>query len=85
MVPLTRLLFTSLSVMVTVEVAIPSARTGPVPEIVEVAATGEPGVKTTVPPIFTTGVAIERVLVSALRDLKVHVETPEASEELQVP
>jgi hypothetical protein len=40
-------------------------------------------VKTTVPPVFTTGVAIARVLVSALVDFNVHVEIPEASDNEQ--
>ena len=77
--PETPLLFISLRVMVMVEEEVPSATTGPVPEIVEVAATGLPAVKTTVPSAFTTGVAIERVLVSALVEESVQVEIPEAS------
>jgi hypothetical protein len=78
-------LLTSLSVIVTVEVAVPSATTGEVPVIEELAATGEVEVKTTVPSALTTGVAIERVLVSALLDLRVQVETPEAFVDEQVP
>ena len=76
--PETGLLFTSLRLIVTVEVAEPLAITGPVPVIVEFAATGVPAVKMTVPSAFTTGVAIESVFVSALRDVIVHVDTPDA-------
>lgn len=75
----------SLRVIVTVEVAVPSATTGDVPVIVEFAATAAPAVKVTVPPAFTTGVAIERVFTSATVDFNVHVEIPEASVEEQVP
>jgi hypothetical protein len=35
-------------------------------------------VKVTVPPLFTTGVAIESVLTSAFVDFSVHVDTPDA-------
>ena len=59
--PGTGLLFTSLSVTVIVEVAVPSATTGDVPVIVEVAATGEPATKVTVPSAFTIGVAMESI------------------------
>jgi hypothetical protein len=55
-IPLTELLFASLRVIVTLDAAVPSATTGPVPVIVELTATAGPGVKMTVPPIFTTGV-----------------------------
>lgn len=79
-IPETKLLFTSLNVMVTVEVATVLATTGPVPVIVELAATAGPAIKVTVPSDFITGVAMERVLISAFRELKVHVETPEVSE-----
>ena len=77
-VPTTELLFKSFKVIVTEEVATPSANTGEVPVIEELAATGVPAVKVTAPPAFTTGVAIESVLISALRDCNVQVETPEA-------
>jgi hypothetical protein len=50
------LLFTSLIVIVTVELADPSASTGLVPVMVEFEATGAPGVNTTLPSAFTTGV-----------------------------
>lgn len=75
--PATRLLFKSLRVIVTVEVAIPSAITGVVPVIVEFAATAAPEVKTTAPSAFKTGVAMDRVLVSAANELNEQVETPE--------
>ena len=64
-IPDTALLAASFRVMVTVEVAVPSAITGVVPEIEELRATAEPAVKTTVVPALTTGVAIERTLLSA--------------------
>jgi hypothetical protein len=84
-VPETPLLLASFNVMVIVEVAVPSAMTGEVPEIEEFKATGVPGVKRTVPSAFTTGVAIERVFVSDLVEARVHVEIPEVSVEEQVP
>src|SRR5205807_1512887 len=59
--------------MLTVEVATPFATTGLVPVIVELAATAEPAVKVTVPPLFTTGVAIESVLTSAFVDANVGI------------
>jgi hypothetical protein len=78
--PLTKLFPASLRVIVTVEVAVPSASTGLVPVIVEFAATAEPAVKVTVPPALTTGVAIESVLTSAVVEARVQVETPDALE-----
>jgi hypothetical protein len=84
-IPLTGLFEASLRVIVTLDVAVPLAITGPVPVIVEFAATADPAVKTTVPPALTTGVAIERVLVSAVKDLRVQVEIPEASVAEHVP
>ncbi len=83
--PATGLLLISFKVIVTVEVADPSATTGEVPEMLELAATGEPAVKVTVPPVLVTGVAIERVLTSALDEVIVQVEAPVASEAEQVP
>jgi hypothetical protein len=71
--------------MVTVEVAVPSATTGPVPVMVEVATAGEPAVKVTVPSAFTIGVAIDNVLISAFVETKVHVAIPLASVALQLP
>ena len=47
-IPGTGLLLASLRVMVTVELAIPSVVTGPVPAIVEFPAVGPPAVKATV-------------------------------------
>jgi hypothetical protein len=68
----------SLRVTVTVEVATPSATTGVVPVMVELAATAAPAVKTTVPSALETGVTIDNVLVSAFEELRVHVAVPEA-------
>ena len=79
------LLFTSLRVIDTVEVADPLAMTGLVPVTVELAATAEPAVKTTVPSALATGVAIDNVLVSALVEDKVQVDTPDAFVDEQVP
>lgn len=67
------------------ETATPSAITGELPVINEFAATAAPGVKVTVPPIFATGVTIERVLTSAFNELNVQVETPEAFETEHAP
>ena len=78
--PLIGLLLASLMVIVIVDEATPSATTAVVPEMLEVATVGIPGVKTTVEPAFTTGVAIARTFDSALIDLSVQVEIPEASE-----
>ena len=62
-----------------VEVASPLAITVEVPVIVEFVATAMSAVKMTFPPALTTGVSIERVLVSALRELRVQVDTPNES------
>ena len=75
-VPTMELLLPSFSVMVTVEVVAPSATTGPEPVMVELAIEAAPGVKTTVPSLFTTGVAMERVFDSATVEAKVHVDSP---------
>jgi hypothetical protein len=48
--------------------------------IVEFTATGTPAVKITVPSALETGVAMERVLVSAVEEARVQVEIPEALE-----
>ena len=61
------------------------ATTGVVPLIVVVTLLGDPGVKTTVPSALITGVAIERVFVSALVDFNVQVDTPSELEEEQRP
>jgi hypothetical protein len=68
-----------------VELATPSATTGVVPIIVEFAATATPAVNTTLVPALMTGVSIERIFVSAVRELKVQVEIPEASVAEQEP
>ena len=78
--PETALLFTSLRLMIMVEAATPSAATGEDPVIVELAATAIPAVKTTVPPALTTGVAIDNIFDSAVNDLSVQVEIPDAFE-----
>lgn len=77
-VPTSGLLLLSLRVMVTVDVATPSATTGPVPVMLEFATAAASAVNVTVPSAFTNGVAIESVLISALIELKVHVDSPEA-------
>lgn len=51
----------------------------------EFAATGAPAIKTTLPPVFTTGVTIARFLLSAFVDASVHVALPLAFEAPQVP
>ncbi len=81
--PETALLFASNIVIVTVEVATPSASTGPVPLIVELVATAVPAIKVTVPSALETGVVIDSVFTSALRDLSEQVETPLESVALQ--
>jgi hypothetical protein len=83
-VPETGLLVASLRVMVTVDVAVLSATTGPVPVIVEFAATAAPAVNTIVPPVFKTGFVIRRVFVSAVADEKVQTDTPLASDIEQI-
>lgn len=84
-IPETALLEASFKVIVIVEEAVPSARTGVVPEIVEFAATADPAVNVTVPSDLTNGVAIDSVLTSATDELKVHVETPLESVNEQIP
>jgi hypothetical protein len=69
----------SFKVIVMVEVATLLAMTGPEPVMVEFAATATPAEKRTVPPDLTTGVAIERVLVSAFFELNVQVDIPNES------
>ena len=83
--PETGLLLASLKVILTVDVAVPFATTGLVPVIVELTATADPAVKTTVPSALTTGVAIDNVFVSAVVDDKVQVETPDAFVAEQAP
>ena len=72
------LLKASRRVMMTVEAFNPSASTGPVPIIFELAGSAAPAVKTTFPPALVIGVKIERSLVSASFDCIVQVATPEA-------
>ena len=76
--PGTGLLPASRNVTVTVEVATPSATTGPVPDMVDVAATAEPAVKVTEPSVLLTGDVIESVFASAVVEARVQVATPEA-------
>lgn len=82
-VPTTKLLFASLNVTVTADVAIPSAVTGLVPVMLEFAMAAGPAVKVMVPSVFATGVAIARVLISATVDFTVQVDSPEAFVALQ--
>ena len=85
MTPEIGLLKSSRKVIEIAEVETPSALTGVVPRIVDVVALGLPGIKTTKPSAFETGVAIESVLLSALVDESVQVETPEAFPAEHVP
>ena len=78
-------MYKSLSVTVIVEVAIPSAITGPVPVMLELAATAAPPIKMAVPPVFATGVRRLSVLTSALVDFRVQVDKPAAVVAEQVP
>ncbi len=75
-IPDTGELLISLRVIETVEEATPLATTGPVPLMLEFAATTETGVKTTVPSAFENGVTRESVFVSAVPDFNEQVETP---------
>ena len=84
-VPLEAFPKASFSVIVIVEVDVPSAATGLVPTIDEVPATAAPPTNVTIPPDATTGVAIESVFTSALVDFKTQVETPLAFEIEQLP
>ena len=83
-VPATGFEVASRSLMVMVELETPSLGTGPDPVIVEVAIEALPALKTTVPPGVLIGEVMLKVLVSALLDFKVHVETPEAFPREQV-
>jgi hypothetical protein len=84
-IPSTGLFPLSLRVIVIVDVAEPLAMTGPVPEISELTATGNPALNKTDPPDLETGVRIERVFVSAVKDFNEQVERPVLSEELHTP
>jgi hypothetical protein len=66
----------SFKLIVTTDVAEPSATTGVVPVIEEFAATAIPEVKTTVPSAFVIGAVSVRTFDSATVDERVHVETP---------
>lgn len=74
--PATGLLKASIKVMVMKDVATPSAVTGLVPVMVEVATATGPATKSTLPSVFVTGVTIANVFVSALVEASVQVETP---------
>ena len=56
-----------------VDVAEPFAVTGPVPTMIEFVGLAA-GTKLTVPPLFTTGVAIASVLASARVDFRVQLD-----------
>ena len=78
-IPEIKLLLESLKVMVTVEEALPSATTGPVPVIVVVELEAVPAVKATVEVVVAeapAGVTIARVFVSDRVEAKVQVEIP---------
>jgi hypothetical protein len=84
--PATPLLVPSRRVIVTVEVATPSAITGVVPVIVEFAATGAPMtvLKVTLLPALMKGVAREIFFTPAAIDFTVQVEVPVKFVALQV-
>ena len=77
--PSTGLLFASFNVTVTVDVATPSATTGLVPVMLELAAIGVPAVKVTEPSLLATGVRIASVLISAFVELSVQLAIPLSS------
>jgi hypothetical protein len=68
----------SFNMIVMLDVAIPLATIGLEPLIDEFAALGTGAVKTTVPSSLATGDTMESVFVSAVNDLRVQVETPDA-------
>lgn len=76
--PATGLLLASRNVIVTVDVAVSLATTGPEPVMLELAAMGVPASKTTVPPVLLIGAVMESVFVSAVVEARVQVETPDA-------
>ncbi len=78
--PDTKLLLISLRAIVIVELAKPSATTGPEPVMLEFTATAVPAVDSTVPSALVNGPVMERVLVSALIEVKLQVETPNTLE-----
>jgi hypothetical protein len=75
-IPPTAMCEASLSVIVIVEVELPSAVTGVVPVIEEFPATTAVGANTTVPPLIESGEVSESVLVSAVEEARVQVEVP---------
>jgi hypothetical protein len=84
--PGTTLLFASLSVMVTVDSAAPSATNGDVPVIVEFEAVGREEEKlTVVEPVTAMGEVNCSVFISALVEARVQVETPVESVAKQAP
>ena len=83
--PATGFMVTSRKVMVIVEVDVPSAATGVVPVMVELAATAIPAVKITLSPLLKIGAVRLKVLLSAVLDFKLQVDSPLAFEALQVP
>lgn len=66
--------------IVIVELAIPLAKTGDVPVIVLLTATGAPPTKIEVSPETATGESIFKFLISAFVDFKVQMELPLAEE-----
>ena len=80
-VPFTGFELASNKVTVMVDAVIPSDSTGPEPVMVLVVIDAEPWVKVTVPPVDAPGVTMARVLTSALVELKVQVDTPDAEDE----
>jgi hypothetical protein len=83
--PTTGLLEPSLRVIVTVEVATPSASTDEVPVMLEFATLAGAAVNVTVDPVKINGVRTERVLTSAMVEASVQVEVPVASLKPQTP
>ena len=74
----------SFKVMVTVEVATPSASTDPVPTMVELTGDAET-VNVTEPPLNVKGAVTDKVFTSALPDFNVQVDTPDEFELEQTP
>ena len=75
----------SFKAMVINETETPSALTGEVPEISELAGSAAPAMKVVVVPVFVTGAVIAKVLTSAFFEARVQVDIPEVFEELQTP
>jgi hypothetical protein len=68
-----------------VDASTPSAVTGPVPIMDELAMLAVPAVKTTLPPVRLKGEAMERVFVSAFLEARVQLESPAELEMVQLP